>query len=118
MQKHIFESIINAEYELSDALELEDFLYNPSPEALSAALTFSLSDGLAETICDADGLESAVIRAHKTKNFEALGREIYAACIKRAELDLENIDMDDIKGEDVVADHIAVDNISRMRDLG
>lgn len=112
----IFKSTVNHEYEWSDARTLEDFLSNPSPDALQAALEFSLTDGIWECIGSDEELIKAAVKASKTGDFTELGKVLFNELMKTAHNTLECIDMPDIKAEDMEADYMAVDNLSRLRD--
>lgn len=118
MKQHIFQSIVDAEYQESNATELEEFLENPSPEALQAAFMFALQDGVQDMIWDSEPVENALVKCMKDSDYSALGLAFMEQCLKSAQRTLENVDMADSKAEDVTADYIAVDLAARMRDLG
>lgn len=115
-QMKMLETCINAEYEMSDASELADFLSNPTKNVLDIAFLVALTDGASEILCDANNIDEEIAKCHISGNYEALGRAVMAQVSKYVGDLVENMDMDDIKAEDMNADYEAVDRVSRLTD--
>lgn len=119
MKQHIFESVIEMEYELSDAETICEFASNPSPEALSASVIYTIEhDGLGDIVADEE-IEAAVVKCLDTQDYELLGKLLIEK-VKEAGLStLEYIasDMRDSKCDSAEEDYIEVDRLSRIRDL-